>query len=72
MKEYYGFRNQNIQIEVEKEETPERGHIIFNSQDTTDIPRLERLLEEEEKIFVKFSDEDFNARTMIDHIKNYE
>lgn len=74
MSEYYGFKNRNIQIEVEKEETAERGHIIFNSQDTTDIPRLERLLEEEEKIFVKFSfsNEDFNARAMIDYIKYYE
>ena len=55
MKEDYYFINENILKEVMKDETDDRGHIIFNSQRESDMGRLNRLLINEDRIFVEFN-----------------
>ncbi len=55
--EYYGFINENLQKEVEGDR---EGHIIFNSQRSSDMGRLKKLLEDQNKIFIDFENDWWN------------
>ena len=71
MGEYYYCINGNLHTEVEKEETPERGHIIFDCQRESDIGRLIRLLDDEKKTVVEINPENWDsAQDLIYKIKD--